>query len=151
VKTIEFTQTQWLERPLSELFPFFAEARNLGRITPPWLRFEVINQGPIAMDVGTLIDYRIRWRGIPLRWRSEISAWEPPHRFVDRQVHGPYRLWHHEHRFTARDGGTEISDRVSYAVWGGALIERLFVRRDVTAIFDYRRRRLEEMFSSISR
>jgi ligand-binding SRPBCC domain-containing protein len=98
------------------------------------------------MEVGALIDYRIHWRGLPMRWRSEISVWEPPHRFVDRQVRGPYRLWHHEHHFAERDGGTEISDQVRYAVWGGALIERLFVRRDVEAIFDYRRQRLAELF-----
>ncbi|MEJ2581980.1 MAG: SRPBCC family protein [Acidobacteriota bacterium] len=146
MKTFEFSQTQWLNRPLSELFPFFAEARNLGRITPPWLRFEVISQGPISMEAGVLIDYRIHWRGLPMRWRSEISVWDPPFRFVDRQVRGPYRLWHHEHRFTERDGGTEVSDQVHYAVWGGSLIERLFVRRDVAAIFDYRRQRLEELF-----
>jgi ligand-binding SRPBCC domain-containing protein len=146
VKTFEFSQSQWLDRRLPDLFPFFAEARNLGRITPPWLRFEVLAQGPIAMEVGALIDYRIHWRGLPMRWRSEISVWEPPHRFVDRQVRGPYRLWHHEHHFAERDGGTEISDQVRYAVWGGALIERLFVRRDVEAIFDYRRQRLAELF-----
>jgi ligand-binding SRPBCC domain-containing protein len=148
VKTAEFFQTQWLDRPLAELFPFFADAHNLGRITPPWLRFEVLNQGPIAMQVGTIIDYRIRWRGLPLRWRSEISVWEPPFRFVDRQIRGPYRLWHHEHRFEERDGGSEISDRVAYAVWGGSLVERLFVRRDVKTIFAYRRRRLAELFPS---
>ena len=150
MKTFEFTQTQWLHRPLSELFPFFAEARNLGRITPPWLRFEVLSNGPIEMEVGTLIDYRISWRGIPLKWRSEISAWEPPHRFVDRQVRGPYRMWHHEHRFNEHNGGTEISDTVRYGVWGGALIERLFVRRDVAAIFTYRRRCLSDLFPKIT-
>lgn len=148
MKNAEFFQTQWLDRPLAELFPFFADAHNLGRITPSWLRFEVLNQGPIAMQVGTVIDYRIRWRGLPLRWRSEISVWDPPFRFVDRQVRGPYRLWHHEHRFEERDGGSEITDRVAYAVWGGSLIERLFVRRDVVAIFAYRRRRLAELFPS---
>jgi len=148
VKTFEFAQTQWLDRRLPELFPFFAEARNLGRITPPWLRFEVLDEGPIMMEVGALIDYRIRWRGLPLSWRSEISVWEPPFRFVDRQVRGPYRLWHHEHRFIERDGGTDVLDEVRYAVWGGPLIERLFVRRDVAAIFDYRRRRLADLFPS---
>jgi ligand-binding SRPBCC domain-containing protein len=150
VKTFEFSQSQWLDRRLQELFPFFAEARNLGRITPPWLRFEVLDEGPIEMQVGALIDYRIHWRGIPLRWRSEIAVWEPPFRFVDRQVRGPYRLWHHDHLFTERDGGTEVSDQVRYAVWGGPLIERLFVRRDVAAIFAYRRRRLTELFPSLA-
>lgn len=150
MRTFEFAQTQWLDRQLSELFPFFAEARNLGRITPSWLRFEVLNEGPVTMEVGALIDYRIRWRGFPLRWRSEISVWEPPHRFVDRQVRGPYRLWHHEHRFIERDGGTEVLDEVRYAVWGGPLIERFFVRRDVAAIFDYRRRCLADLFPPLT-
>jgi ligand-binding SRPBCC domain-containing protein len=146
VKTLDFSSSQLLDRPLDELFPFFAEAANLGRITPPWLQFEILTPGPVAMAPGTLIDYRIRWRGLPMRWRSEIAVWEPPHRFVDRQIRGPYRLWHHEHTFAERDGGTLISDSVRYAVWGGALIERLFVRRDVAAIFEFRRRRLTELF-----
>lgn len=98
------------------------------------------------MRAGTLIDYRIHWRGLPIRWRSEISLWEPPYRFVDRQIRGPYRLWHHEHRFTESNDGTEVVDQVDYGVWGGSLIERLFVRRDVVAIFEYRKRRLRELF-----
>lgn len=146
MKTAEFFQTQWLDRPLAELFPFFADAHNLGRITPPWLRFEVLNQGPIAMRVGTVIDYRIRWRGLPLRWRSEISVWEPPFRFVDRQIRGPYRLWRHEHLFTERGDGTSIVDRVEYAPLGGTIAQRLVIARDVERIFAYRRKRLTEEF-----
>ena len=134
-----------LPRPLSEVFPFFAEARNLGRITPPWLSFEILTPGEIQMAVGTLIDYRIRWRGLPMRWRSEIAAWEPPHLFVDRQLRGPYRLWHHEHRFAEHGGATLVTDRVRYAVWGGALADRLLVRRDVETIFSYRERKLQQL------
>jgi ligand-binding SRPBCC domain-containing protein len=146
VKTFDFSCEQWLPRPLAEVFPFFAAARNLGAITPPWLRFEVLTPEPIEMRVGALVDYRLRWHGLPLPWRTEISAWEPPHRFVDRQLRGPYRLWVHEHRFAERDGGTLVSDRVTYAVPGGALVERLFVRRDVAAIFAFRRAALERLF-----
>jgi ligand-binding SRPBCC domain-containing protein len=98
------------------------------------------------MKVGLLIDYRIAWHGIPMRWTSEIEAWEPPHRFIDRQIRGPYRLWHHEHRFEEVDGGTQIIDVVDYAVWGGALANRLGVRRDIERIFAYRKQRLEEIF-----
>jgi ligand-binding SRPBCC domain-containing protein len=133
-------------RPLAEVFPFFADARNLEELTPPWLSFNVLTPDPIPMAVGTTIDYRLSWRGIPLRWRSEIAAWDPPHRFIDRQLRGPYRLWHHEHRFEEVDGGTMVVDDVEYAVWGGALAVNLGVRRDVERIFAYRSERLAEIF-----
>ena len=136
----------WLPRPLDDVFDFFADARNLERLTPPWLRFEIVTPGPIAMRPGTPIAYRLKLHGIPLRWDSEIAVWEPPHRFVDVQRRGPYRRWVHEHRFEARDGGTLVSDHVRYAVLGGALVERLFVRRDVEAIFAYRRDVLVKTF-----
>ena len=104
------------------------------------------------MDAGTLIDYRIHWRGIPLRWRTEIEVWEPPHRFVDRQIRGPYRLWRHEHLFIDRGNGTSIIDRVEYAPLGGALAQRLVVARDVKRIFAYRhevlRRRIQDFLDA---
>jgi ligand-binding SRPBCC domain-containing protein len=146
MKSFRFTSSQWLPRKLDELFPFFANARNLEQLTPPWLRFSVLTPEPIPMRAGTQIDYRLRWRGIPLRWRSEIERWDPPHSFVDRQIKGPYRLWHHEHLFSERDGGTLIEDRVDYAVWFGVIAQRLMVRRDVEAIFAFRHKRLEELF-----
>lgn len=136
----------WLPRPVDELFPFFADARNLEQITPPWLRFSVLTPEPITMAVGTTIDYRLRWRGLPMRWRSEIAAWEPPRFFVDRQLRGPYLSWHHEHHFTLRDGGTEIEDRIRYEVPLGRLVQRLGVGRDVESIFSYRHERLADIF-----
>ncbi len=144
----EFTfQTElWLPRPRGDVFPFFAEARNLETITPPWLNFEVLTPAPIALRPGALIDYRIRVHGWPLRWRTEITAWEPPHRFVDVQLRGPYTLWHHAHTFEDRDGGTLCRDDVRYRPRGGALVHWLFVRRDVQRIFAYRQRRLRELF-----
>ena len=98
------------------------------------------------MKVGAHIDYRLRFRGFPIKWRSEILVWEPPHRFVDSQTKGPYRKWVHEHNFAEREGGTIASDHVEYAVPGGALVNALFVRRDVERIFAYRRQRLIELF-----
>jgi ligand-binding SRPBCC domain-containing protein len=137
----------WLPRPRNEVFPFFAEARNLETITPPWLHFAVLTPGPIALRAGALIDYRIRVHGIPLRWRTQIAEWDPPHRFVDRQQRGPYRLWHHTHTFEDQDGGTRCTDLVRYRPRGGALVNWLFVRRDVERIFRYRQQRLEELFN----
>lgn len=138
---------QWLPRPLEAVFPFFADAGNLEALTPSWLKFRILTPGPIEMRVGARIDYEIRWHGIPMRWGTEITAWEPPHRFVDTQIRGPYRTWIHEHAFSSRDGGTEVLDTVRYAVFGGGLVERLLVRRDVRRIFEFRRRALEERFS----
>lgn len=136
----------WLPRSREEVFPFFAEARNLETLTPPWLRFEVLTPAPITMRAGALIDYRLRVHGVPLRWRTEIAEWRPPERFVDVQLRGPYRLWHHTHTFEAREGGTLCGDRVRYWPRGGALINWLLVRRDVERIFAFRRRRLQELF-----
>jgi len=148
MKVFELVSELVLGRRPSELFPFFADAHNLERITPPWLRFRVLTPAPIIMAPGTRIDYRLHWHGIPMRWRSEISAWEPPHRFVDRQVRGPYRLWEHEHLLVEADGRTTVTDHVRYAVRGGRLVHRLLVRRDVAAIFAYRRRVLAQVFES---
>ena len=131
-----------LVRPIADVFEFFADAGNLERITPPWLRFRILTPRPIAMCAGARIDYRLRLHGLPVTWRSEITEWAPPHRFVDEQRRGPYRVWIHEHDFAERAGGTEVHDRVRYAVPGGALVDRLFVRRDVGRIFEYRARAL---------
>ena len=135
----------WLSRPRTEVFLFFAEARNLETLAPAWLKFEVLTPAPIEMRSGTLIDYRIRVHGFPIRWRTEITAWDPPHRFVDVQLRGPYTLWHHTHTFEERDGGTFCLDHVRYRPRGGALIYWLFVRRDVERIFQYRQQRLREL------
>ncbi|MDE3069335.1 MAG: SRPBCC family protein [Acidobacteriota bacterium] len=129
-------------RSLDEVFAFFAQARNLELLTPSWLSFEVLTPEPIEMRRGTIIDYRLRLHGLPLRWRSRIEAWEPGRRFVDLQLRGPYRLWHHTHEFEACEGGTLIRDRVRYALPLGALgdlVGRLLVRRDLERVFDFRR------------
>ena len=146
MKTFKHESSVWLPRPLDDVFAFFSDAHNLEILTPPWLKFEVLTPRPIDMAVGVTIDYRLRVHGIPIRWRSEIAAWEPPHRFVDRQLRGPYRLWDHEHRFREERGGTVAEDRVLYAVPGGTLIHRLFVARDVEKIFAFRSEKLRELF-----
>jgi len=140
----------WLPHGREELFPFFADAHNLEAITPPWLRFAVLTPAPIRMRAGALIDYRLRLHGVPLRWRTEIAVWEPPVRFVDRQVSGPYALWEHEHRFRNVAGGVVMSDHASYRIRGGRLADRVgdlaVARRDLRRIFEYRRDALEARF-----
>jgi ligand-binding SRPBCC domain-containing protein len=147
--TYTFSTELWLPRTRADVFHFFSEARNLEAITPPWLRFEVLTPTPIEIRAGTLIDYCIRIHGIPIRWRTEISEWDPPHRFVDIQLRGPYSLWHHTHTFEARHSGTQCADHVRYRPRGGALLNWLFVRRDVERIFAYRAKRLRELFLAV--
>ena len=135
----------WLPRRRDAVFLFFADAFNLETLTPPWLKFEVLTPRPIEMRAGLRIDYRLRLRGLPLRWQSEITAWEPPRRFVDEQRRGPYRAWIHEHLFEERDGGTLARDGVRYKVIGGRLVNALLVRRDVERIFSFRQEKLREL------
>jgi hypothetical protein len=139
----------WVPRPLGDVFPFFADAGNLELLTPPWLNFKILTPMPVTMREGLLIDYRIALHGIPMRWQSEISAWDPPHRFVDEQRKGPYRVWHHTHVFEERDGGTLCADRVEYRVFGGGPVNRLFVGPRVRKIFEYRRARMLELFPPV--
>lgn len=150
MKEFTFKAEQWLPRPRPEVFQFFGEARNLEAITPPWLRFEVLTPAPIVMRAGTLIDYRIRIHGIPIRWRTKIVEWNPPHRFIDVQLRGPYTLWHHTHTFEEHSGGTLCTDVVRYHPRGGALMNWLFVRRDVEKIFGFRREKLAKLLARAS-
>jgi len=151
VRTFELNSRILIPREPSEIFPFFSDAGNLDLLTPQWLHFRILKSGPIPIEEGTEIDYRLRLRGIPLRWRSRITVWNPPYRFVDEQVRGPYRIWVHEHQFCPVDGGTNVEDRVRYAVWGGRLANRLFVARDLARIFEFRRRQLAERFKAEGR
>ncbi|HEY2772106.1 MAG TPA: SRPBCC family protein [Solirubrobacteraceae bacterium] len=139
---------QLVRRPIRDVFEFFARAENLERITPPWLSFELVTPEPIPMGPGTLIDYRLRLHRLPLRWRSRIEAWEENRGFVDRQVRGPYRLWHHRHEFEELEGGCLVRDRVDYELPLGLLGEAAqaaFVERDLARIFDYRRTAVAHM------
>ena len=146
MKTHSLETEVWLPQPLDAVFHFFADARNLATLTTPWLRFSILTPGPIQMKAGALIDYRLRLWAIPIRWQSEITAWEPPHRFVDEQRRGPYRRWIHEHTFVERDGGTLACDRLQYSVLGGSLADYLFVARDLKRVFAFRQETLRRIF-----
>lgn len=144
-----FETELWLPVPRAKVFPFFADARNLEVITPPWLNFRILTPGEIPMRVDALIDYQIRIHGFPVCWRTEITDWQPPVSFCDEQRRGPYRLWRHTHTFADKDGGALCHDRVEYAVPGGALVNWLFVRRDMERIFTYRAEALKKHFATL--
>jgi ligand-binding SRPBCC domain-containing protein len=134
-------RSQRLPRAPEDVFGFFADAGNLQAITPDWLHFRVLTPAPVAMNPGTLLEYRLRLHGLPLRWLTRIAAWEPPVRFVDTQVRGPYRVWHHTHSFEPDGDGTLMRDRVRYALpLGpvGELAHAALVRRDLDRIFAFR-------------
>jgi ligand-binding SRPBCC domain-containing protein len=136
----------WVPRGIDEVFAFHADAANLQAITPAFLDFRIVTPPPIEMKVGARIEYRIRLRGFPMRWLTEITAWEPTKRFVDEQLKGPYRLWLHEHTFETREGGTLIRDRVRYAVPFGRLVHGWAVAPDVRRIFTFRHEALLGLF-----
>lgn len=140
-------RVQRVAAPLDETFDFFSRPENLGRITPPWLSFTMVSDDT-DMREGLRIEYRVRPLGFPQKWVSEITAWEPPHRFVDEQLAGPYERWHHEHVFRPVDGGTEVADTVTYALpFGplGRLAHAILVRRQLESIFEYRSEKLPEL------
>jgi ligand-binding SRPBCC domain-containing protein len=149
MKTYHLQTEIWLPTPRDQVFRFFADPKNLQRITPDWLQFEILSS-EAKIVAGTLLDYRLRLHGIPLRWQSEIALWQPPHRFIDRQTKGPYRLWVHEHTFVDDHGGTLIRDHVEYAMMGGSLIQRILVAPDLARIFDHRRHALRQLFERSS-
>jgi uncharacterized protein (TIGR01777 family) len=146
----ELIVEQRLARAPEQVFPFFSDPGNLEKITPAFLRFRVLGTTTARIDSGTLIDYGLRLHGIPLRWQSRIESWAPNRMFVDVQTRGPYVWWHHTHEFEPDDGGTVIRDRVRYSLPFGALgdlIAGRLVRRDLEAVFDFRRQRTQELLA----
>jgi ligand-binding SRPBCC domain-containing protein len=132
-------------QPIGPVFDFFSRAANLGRITPSWLDFQMLTPPGVEMRAGTLLEYKLRVHGLPIRWRTRIEQWNPPHSFVDVQEKGPYKLWRHTHCFYSEGDRTRVTDHVEYALpFGslGRLVNRLQVARDVAAIFDYRTRQI---------
>jgi hypothetical protein len=142
---------QRIDAPADQAFAFFADARNLEAITPRWLHFRVLTPGTVKMRPGALIDYRLRLHGLPLRWRTRIEVWEPPRRFVDRQLRGPYALWEHTHSFEPAGAETVVlGDHVRYALPLGRigdLARTLFVERDLERIFDHRTAAIAQRFA----
>ena len=139
-----------LQAPRARVFEFFARPENLATLTPGWLGFTLLTPPPIVLAAGAVLDYRIRWLGLPFRWRSLIREYDPPYRFVDVQVIGPYARWEHRHMFVEEAGGTVMEDRVTYRLpLGpiGELVHRLGVRRQLEAIFAYRRDRLRSLLA----
>ncbi|MGQ0540636.1 MAG: SRPBCC family protein [Blastocatellia bacterium] len=137
-----------LDLPREQVFDFFADAGNLERITPPELNFHIITPQPIDIKQGALIDYKLKLRGFPVTWRTEISVWNPPHSFVDRQLRGPYSQWIHRHTFTEIDANkTHIEDEVKYRLplepFGD--IAYFLIRRELDYIFDYRQKAVAEI------
>jgi ligand-binding SRPBCC domain-containing protein len=149
IKFYTFRQEQWIPRPIDEVFALFSDAHNLEEITPPWLGFRILKADPGPIHAGSHIRYRLRLHSIPIYWTTEIRRWDPPHRFVDVQTAGPYKLWHHTHLFESHAGRTKMRDVVRYALpFGilGRIVHKLKVRRDVQGIFEYRRKRIQALF-----
>lgn len=142
----------WIDRPRADVFTFFAEPRNLAELTPRWLGLTIVSAPPV-MDAGAVLDYRLRWLGLPLRWRAFIREYDPPVRFVDVQLLGPYARWEHRHLFLDADGGTWIEDRVTYRLPLGPLgraAHVLLVGRQLDAIWRYRERKIGERLGPVS-
>lgn len=148
MKTYWLRKSVWLAQPRAKVFEFFTNPGNLDRLTPAWLNFAILTPATSQIKQGALLDYRLRIRGMPIRWQSEIAVWEPPRHFVDRQTKGPYSLWIHEHTFEDRDNGTLVGDNVEYAVPGGIIVQKLLVAPDLERIFNYRHKILVELFNT---
>lgn len=147
MKTFRLKTQLWLPHARDKIFDFFADPRNLDRLTPAWLKFRIAKPDTTKIVRGAILDYRLRIHGLPIHWQSEISAWEPPNRFIDRQIKGPYSLWIHLHYFEDSDGGTIVGDDVEYAVPGGTIVQKLLVAPDLDRVFEYRHYVLDKLFN----
>jgi ligand-binding SRPBCC domain-containing protein len=154
MKIHNLKREQWLSQPLESIYPFFERPENLALITPDSLDFKLLTPSPVPMEQGRVIDYTIRFKMLPIRWRSIISTYKPPYCFVDEQLKGPYSFWHHTHEFKSEKGGTRLFDEVRYALplyipetlsnW----LHRVFVRPELERIFDFRQNQFERLFNT---
>ncbi len=145
-----FQRTVWLPAGRDHIFDFFSRPENLQLVTPRWLDFRILTPLPVEMKVGALFDYRIRLYGVPVTWRAKITAWDPPRRFEDTQLAGPYTIWIHEHLFEPENGGTRMTDRIRYRSRGGPvepLVNSLFVRSRLEKIFAFREEAFRQLFT----
>jgi len=149
MKVHTLKRTQRFPYLIDQVFSFFQMPENLSLITPPSLDFKILTPSPIVMHQGVLIDYTIRWLTIPIHWTTLVTTYDPPHRFVDEQLRGPYALWHHTHTFEEKDGWTEMTDEVRYALplgGLGAFVRWAMVRHQLDEIFDHRSRVIGQVF-----
>ena len=152
MKIYTLERQQWIPQPLPEVFDFFSRVENLDRITPPWLRFRILTPLPAQVEAGSRLDYSLRLAGVPVKWRTRITVWEPGKRFVDFQERGPYALWEHSHRFLPVGDGVLMADTVRYALPLGPLGELahgLRVRSMLGQVFDYRFDQIRRRFGSV--
>lgn len=151
MKLYTLKRQQFIERPLREVFRFFEQPANLGKITPRSVGFHMLTPTPITMQSGTVLDYTIRVMGLPVRWTTLITEYDPPHRFCDVAIRGPYSFWHHTHTFAETDGGTMMTDEVRYALpFGilGRIVRKLWVKRQLNHIFDFRARQVAQLLGA---
>ena len=142
IRTLERSQVVPVE--IDEAFTFFGDPWNLEAITPPWLRFQIL-EAPESLARGSRLAYRLQLFGLPIRWQTEIVDWRPPYAFTDLQIAGPYRRWEHTHRLRSVDGGTEIYDHVVYRLPYeplAGLVAPVTVQPWLVDIFDYRARHI---------
>lgn len=147
----KLTKECLIKKPIEEVFSFFSKAENLDLITPEELQFRILTPLPVNMQKGALIDYKIKIYGVPFKWRTEITEWLPPFKFVDTQIKGPYSVWMHTHTFTPHPEGTIVKDEIEYLSRGWILepfIQKLFVKKNLEHIFDYRQKKLKLIFNS---
>lgn len=148
MKTHVFQTEMMAPLPIKDAFSVFENPYNLARITPPWLNFKILTKD-LQMRKGANIDYEFRWLGIPLRWKTVITEYDPPHLFVDEMVKGPYSVWRHRHTFREVAQGTAVADRVEYALpFGifGSIAHAIKVREQVKEIFAFRQQALAQLF-----
>lgn len=147
----EIRTEQLIGNTRKEVFAFFQDPKNLERITPDFLNFSIVSDPPDTIAEGTTFQYHLKYHGVPMKWISRITCWDPPVRFVDEQIQGPFQKWHHTHQFTDHEEGTCVMDYVQYEVPGWILapfIHQYRVRPDVESIFSYRQKRIQQIFSA---
>ena len=153
MKTYNLEFEQFIDLPIEDVFDFFSKPENLSLITPPRLRFDILTPTPLEMKEGQLIDYSLKILYlIKLHWRTLITDYQKPYKFIDQQIKGPYTLWHHTHTFEEKDGGTLIKDNLKYAIpfgWIGRAIHFIYIKHDINGIFQYRHKILNDIFSEI--
>tara|TARA_B100000945_G_scaffold71969_1_gene54923 strand:- start:4537 stop:5016 length:480 start_codon:yes stop_codon:yes gene_type:complete len=153
MKTYELEFEQFIDLPINDVFDFFSKPENLSLITPPRLKFDILTPTPLEMKEGQLIDYSLKILYlVKLHWRTLITHYDKPYKFIDQQIKGPYTLWHHTHTFEEKDGGTLIKDKLRYAIpFGllGRLIHFIYIKYDINGIFQYRHKILNQIFKEI--